>query len=252
MSAETTEQQKVEELQPIPGFIKYGGIGGGVVILIIVAWFVLSSSGDKQVGNDKAEKLIEIENTASGEAESELQIPVNTSVPVIIPVNPVEEIKQASKPAIVDETDLPFVTQQSESELKLIKFEEQLSQLIQDNSLRQQGQDQLIEELQSQLTAQSAQIGQLKSKLKARRSYAKRTKKKTARNKNAVLPFTLVSVDQWGDDTYAVVRQYGRLYELTAGQSVDNSWNVQSIDRSSRKAVFTNSKGLRRELFVES
>jgi hypothetical protein len=255
MSAETiendTEHQAVDELQPIPDSIKYGAMGGAVLIVIIIAWFVFSSSGDDK-DNSKVQALIDIEKPAQVEVLPELQIPINSSVPVDIPVNPVEEIKQASKVDIVDETDLPFVTQQSESKLKLIKFEEQLNQLVQDNNSRQQGQDQLIEELQSQLTAQSAQIDQLQSNIKARQSYAKRKNKKVARYKSVALPFTLVSVDQWGDDTYAVVRQYGRLYELTAGQSVDNSWHVQSIDRSRRIAVFKNSKGLRRELFVES
>ncbi len=229
-----------EELQPIPDSIKYGAIGGGVLFVLIIAWLILSSSNDEE-DTSKLHALTDIENITI-ESGSDLKIPIDSFVPV-------NGAKSAPENDVFDETNLPIV--QPESERQLIKIEEQFNQFILDNNIRQQSQDQLINDLQSQLTAQRLQIEQLQNNKKARQLIVKSKKKKVRRYKKLALPFTLVSVDQWGNDAYAVIRMYGQLHELTAGQAVDNNWHIQSIDRSKRVAVFKHKKGKYRELAVE-
>ena len=130
------------------------------------------------------------------------------------------------------------------------KLEEQLNQLILNNDVHQQEQDSLIQQLQEQLTAQAVLIEQLQTNLKARQLAAK-TKKKNKRYGKTKLPFTLVSIDQWGNELYAVLRLQGQLHELRNGQAL-NGWQVYSFDRLRRTVMFKNKAGTRKELSVKS
>jgi len=163
-------------------------------------------------------------------------------------IEPFSENKHEAK--LADESDLPFVNQAQEDELKLTKLEDQLNQLILDNDVHQQQQDSLIQQLQEQLTAQTVQIEQLQSNLKARQLVVK-TKKKSKRYGKTKLPFTLVSIDQWGNELYAVLRSQGQLHELSNGQEL-SGWEVYSFDRLRRAVMFKNKAGTRKELSVKS
>ncbi len=251
-----------ETLKPIPDFIKYGAMALGGLILIIILWFIFSSSDKSETNN--AQSLVDIENIESAEPADDLEMYANTvdfqdSHPVDF-VSSLDKIASISKSGAVNEakevneTALSPSEENSEIELKLTKLDEQFNQLMTENNQRQQSQDLLINDLQTQILSQTVQIEQLQKNLKSRRqSFVKAKKRRAKPYKKQALPFTLVSVDQWGDDTYAVVRLYGRLYEVTAGQSVDNdNWSVKSIDWFGQMAVFTNKRGVIRELFVKS
>ncbi len=227
-------------LQPIPDVIKYGGIAGLVLIIIIIGW-IFSASSDEEDDETRAQMLVNIEKPFNPLSKAH---PNNGVVEAINKIEPITGIEKAIKP--LEKT-------QDEIKTRLTRIEEQFSQFIEENKQYQDKQYQLINDMQSQLTAQAAQIEQLQYNARARVTQAKlkTNKKKVRRYSQVLLPFSLVSVDQWGADVYAVVRLHGKLHELTTGQLL-NQWRVISIDRSRGAAIFKSSRGTRRELFIKA
>jgi len=230
-------------LQPVPHSIKFGAAGLLVLLIATIFWFITSSDDKESQRQDQAHSIIEIESSAQNQS---------SEIPVSKPVTPLKKINQ---PAILsDETLSPDAKLNKQTELKLSQLEQQLQQLSSKNKNRQQAQDFLIADLQSQLTAQSIKIQQLQDNLKARQLAAKVSTKKKAvakRYKKIIPPFTLVSIDQWGNDLYAVVRSQGQLHELTHGQTVDG-WTVDNFDRFRNTVLFRNKAGTRKALLIKS
>ncbi len=227
----------LDNIKPMPNSIKYGIIGLLMLVLIIL-WIVFSSGG----GDDHTQALVDIESPIQN-----LE-PEGSTLPASIPVEPFAESKQDTK--LADEPDLPLVNKPQIDELKLTQLENQLNQLILENNGRQKDQDQLMTQLQNQLIAQTTQIEQLQTKLQTQQ-LAIKVKKRPKPYKKPRLRFTLVSIDQWGDQIYAVVRLQGQLHELIKGQGLDN-WQVYSVDRLLGTVMFKNKAGILHELFVKS
>jgi len=229
----------LDNLKPMPDSIKYG-LMGVLALVLMVLWFVFSS-GDSD--NSHAQTLVDIETPVQN-----LEPEIDSQDSVINPIEPFAENKHEAK--LADESNLPFGSQAQEGELKLTKLDDQLNQLILDNDVRQQQQDSLIQQLQEQVTEQAVQIERLQAHLKARQLAAK-TKQKSKRYGKTKLPFTLVSIDQWGNELYAVLRLQGQLHELRNGQGL-SGWQVYSFDRLRRAVMFKNKAGTRKELSVKS
>ena len=226
-------------LQPVPNSIKYGSVGLLVLLIGYILWF--TSSSDDEESQAQAQSLFEIESPVQN---------LDAEIPVGEPVKPLEKINQTD--SLSNETPSPYTNLNKQNEEKLSHLEEQLLQLLSENNSRQQEQDLLHKDLQAQLTAQSIKIQQLQDNLKTRQLAAASTKKKPVKRYKKILPpFTLVSIDQWGNDLYAVVRSQGQLRELTQGQTV-NGWYVDSFDRTRNAVSFKNKAGTRRELFIKS
>ena len=227
-------------LQAVPNSIKFGAVGLLVLFNGLILWFTSSSDDEESQMQAKAKTLIDIESPVKNLA---------SKIPVSEPVNPLEEINQTAS----DETPPSYANLNKQNELKFSQLEEKLQQLVSDNNSRQHGQDPLHKDLQAQLTAQSIKIQQLQDNLKARQlAAAASTKKKPVKRYRKIIPpFTLVSIDQWGNDLYAMVRSQGQLHELTHGQTV-NGWYVDSFDRPRNAVSFKNKSGTRRELFIKS
>lgn len=238
-----TSDIEAKELQPIPDFIKYGAMALVAVIIIAIILFI-GSSGD----DTKQRSLSDIEDPF--QEKKPLEVSLTDSDPKKL--HPVV----GQRVRVSNELQLPFVTQKKDNdfEKQFKKLNQQLSQLVIDNDLRQQGQDALIQDLQSQLTAQTAKIEQLLNNAKA--SLAKATKVKTKSRKHSASyrvrpPFELVSVDQWGNDTYAVVRYQQHLHELSIGQSL-KGWVVSDFGRYHREVMFKNKAGTIRKLLIKT
>ena len=229
----------LDNIKPMPDPIKYG-IMGLLILVLVILWFVFSFQDSD---GDNAQSFVELESPIQN-----LEPEVDSKLPVSSPIESFAENKQDTK--LTDESDLPFVNKPHVDELKLTKLEEQLNQLILENNERQQDQDQLITQLQEQLTAQKTRIDLLQTKLQDRQ-LAVKIKKKSKPYKKTRPRFTLVSIDQWGNDIYIVVRSQGQLHELTNGQGFDG-WQVHSFDRLRRTVIFKNKAGTRRELSVKS
>ena len=229
----------LDNIKPMPDSIKYG-LMGLLALVLIVLWFVFSP-GDSN--DSHVQTLVDIETPVQN-----LEPKIDSQDPVIKPIEPFLENKHEAK--LADESGLPFDNQAQEGKLKLTKLEDQLNQLILDNGVRHQEQDSLIQQLREQVTAQAVQIEQLQTHLKARQ-LAVKTKQKSKRYGKTKLPFTLVSIDQWGNELYAVLRSQGQLHELRNGQAL-NGWQVYSFNRLGRTVIFKNKAGTRKELSMKS
>jgi len=73
--------------------------------------------------------------------------------------------------------------------------------------------------------------------------------KRIKRTKAAEIPLTLVSIDQWGNDYYAVIRYQGHLEDIVLGQTIAG-WTLDSIHHQQGKASFRNAQGITRFLSV--
>ena len=225
-------------LQSVPNSIKYGAAGLLVILIGSILWFTSSSEDEES----QVQSLFEIESSVQN---------LDAEIPVGEPVKPLEKINQTD--SLSNETPSPYTNLNKQNEEKLSHLEDRLQQLSSENNSRIQGQDLLIKHLQAQLTAQSIKIQQLQDNLKARQlaAVASKKKKPVKRYRKTIPPFTLVSIDQWGNDLYAVVRLQGQLHELAQGQTV-NGWYVDSFDRTRNAVSFKNKAGTRRELFIKS
>ncbi len=225
------------EIQPIPTSFKLSGAALGLLAVLIIIWLITSSDDDSQASTQA--KQFEVENTLSSvEADP-------------VPINPLSKLKQVE--VLSAESLLPIKEESNTHSKKLDELEISLEKLITENTQRQNEQDRLIQELTSRLTAQTLKLQQLQDNFKARQVVAKTVKKKKVFKKYRKVkpPFELVSIDLWGRDHYAVVRSIGRLHELTLGQSV-NGWFVDGFNPIKQSVYFKNSRGTRRELFIQS
>jgi hypothetical protein len=230
----TAEEDKAATLQPVPAWIKQGAIGLAAVIAILVVWMIVSG-GDN---NDSQKILADIETPAELiEAPSQ---PITIIEPEVqLPIHSEEKLEEAlNKSAEINPPP----------DDKTSQILQQLTETTLENNAGQKRQDALIQDLQSQLTAQALKITQLQSRLtKPKRS----AKKGTRTTKRIIAPFTLVSVDQWGNNLYAILRYQGELHELTLGQRL-MGWRVDAIDRNKSAVNLKHTSGKRKELLVQS
>jgi hypothetical protein len=63
--------------------------------------------------------------------------------------------------------------------------------------------------------------------------------------------FELVSIDLWGNDASIIIRHKALLHDLSIGQSL-GKWKVESIDIKSSRVIFSNQRGIKYTLFIES
>ena len=228
-------------LQPVPHSIKFGAAGLLVLLIGVVFWFTSSSVDEESQVHDQVQSIIEIESPVQN---------LDAEIAVGEPVKLLDKINQADNPDNKSPSSDTNLNKQNKE--KLSHLEEKLQQLSSENNSRLQGQDKLHKDLQAQLTVQNIKIQQLQDNLKTRQLAAESTKKKPVkRYKKIHPPFTLVSIDQWGSELYAVVRAQGQLHELTLGQTI-NGWSVDSFDRTRHVVSFKNKAGTHRELFIKS
>ncbi len=139
-------------------------------------------------------------------------------------------------------------------ESQLAELQELLNDLIADNKTGQAHQDERISLLQTQLTAQELKIEQLKQNQTNTKAIQlrKRNKKRTKTRKDKItVPFTLVSIDQWGSDYFAIVRSNNLIFELTIDRAL-LGWRVVSINFRRGKVTLINEKGIYKELLLQS
>ncbi|MDD2761503.1 MAG: hypothetical protein PHH11_14585 [Methylomonas sp.] len=110
-------------------------------------------------------------------------------------------------------------------------------------------QTELLRTLQSQLAEQTSKLEQLTELVNqntpAKAKPVKRTSSKSAHHKKRrklTVPFDLVSIDQWGDQRYAVLRHSGQWYEKTIGQALAD-WRIVSINRETQTLTVKSPQG---------
>ena len=235
--------------QPIPGWVKYGSAALGAIVLTIIIILLKASGHDELKTN-----LAELEMKGDSLSSITPPLPEKSEKP---PVDIVEKLEQASGIEMEEpveaptdpELTLPFAQDQSDTLNKLEQLQANLTELEVSSDIRQDQHDALINELRAQLASQQAQVNQILEQMVPR----KQVKKPASNYKPRLetVPFTLVSVDRWGDDLYAVIRYEGQLKELTMGQSLDD-WMIESINLALGSVTIKNQSGKRKDLLIKS
>ncbi len=242
------------EIKPIPKGFKQAGIGLVFLILILFVYFILSNSSDE---NSPLVPLVDGEQSQESFAE-QLDEKTESALERLLPVHSDTTLHQEfqSENKYVDNSQKSdFLAEKPEQiESQLAELQELLNDFIAENKADQAHQDERISLLQAQLTAQELKIEQLKQN----QSTAKviktriRNKKRTKTRKNKItVPFTLVSIDQWGSDYFAIVRSDNLIYELTIDRAL-LGWRVVSINFRRGKVTLINEKGVYQELLLQS
>lgn len=134
---------------------------------------------------------------------------------------------------------------------------QELTESMSELETSQKQQEALIADVQNRLISQNQKIAQLEvllinqSKPKPRLQHVRAAKPKpvTHQPQAARVPFILVSIDQWGKDTYAILRHEGQLYEKTRGQTL-SGWTLLALDRTTDTVSMKDPAGRLRELAV--
>lgn len=233
------------EIKPLPNGFKQAGIGLVIFILIVLVYLIISNRSDDS--SSPQLPLLDVEQSQESFAE-QLDEKTESALERLLPVHSDTTLHQEFQ----SENKLADKPKQIESQLA--ELQELLNDLIADNKSDQAHQDERISLLQTQLTAQELKIEQLKKNqstakvIKTRIRNKKRTK--TRKNKLTV-PFTLVSIDQWDSDYFAIVRSDNLIYELTIDRAL-LGWRVVSINFRRGKVTLINEKGVYQELLLQS
>ncbi len=244
--------------QPIPDWVKYGGAALAAVVVILLLFLTTKGS------DEPATHLVDLESDSRPSFS-----PLSEQIDVL-PIGGAKELEQTAEseteqPATTGNADselnLPFASEPGESVNKLEQLQIDLSALETANESRQNQQDALIKELQDRLISQQLQIDQLSNRLKPNKSSQQPVKQfksnpQPKANLNprpviAPIPFSLVSVDQWGSEFYAVFRYNGQLLELTIGQAIDQ-WTVNEMNNVRGTVTLTHQSGERKVLSIQS
>ncbi|WP_404357164.1 hypothetical protein [Methylotuvimicrobium sp. KM1] len=247
------------DLQPIPAWLKYGGAALAAVIVIILLLFFTTKGDDEPATN-----LVELE---SDSRPSFPPLSDNTEVLTIGAAKELEQTPEIETEKLAEahnsdpEHSLPFASDTSETLKKLEQLQSDLTEFETANESRQNQQDALIQELQDRLIAQQLQIDQLSNRLKPNKPSQQPVKQfksnpQPKANLNprpviAPIPFSLVSIDQWGSEFYAVFRYNGQLLELTLGQAIDQ-WTVNEMNNVRGTVTLTHQSGARKVLSIQS
>jgi cbb3-type cytochrome oxidase subunit 3 len=235
------ERDTAATLQPIPLWIKQGGAGLLILIILTVIWIAFSGS-DKKADDEAAVINESIEKKAK----------------------PIISANIDKNAGIKSKLDQPFNENNAEleSNTKLInvhnkqlaQLQNQLQSTNDDLTTGQQKQDSEIQHLKTlyqslngQITSLSETVKQLKNNFSTKR----KVNKVFRTYRPLKTPFTLVSVDQWGSDLYAIIRYQNQLHELTLDQSLAG-WSIESIDRRKGTVSIKNRSGRKRRLSINT
>lgn len=248
--SESTDTQQEHYAAAVPSWIKIGLIA--LVVIVIVSIVIFFTSGDS---DDSTEVTPSVDATPIP-SENVLAKPLN--------MGGAEKINSSSLLAI---EDLPGTNLETE----LVEQGEEIL-AIQENSKINNKQISLILEQLKKLQTEfnlgpaqhatqevaikniNASIATIEETLaKQAEIYAKKTKAKKnyKRKVYRTPPFVLVSIDQWGSDTTAIVRYQNQLQELRQGQSL-TQWRVKSINMVSSTATFSHTSGASKTLHIKS
>lgn len=244
------ENNETVTLQPIPTWMKFGAPALVAIVLIVVVSFSMSDSDEPATTSlDGVE--IGKDTPTFPELKEDKILPVDTLEKLEqVPVNIDTEAKPGAITENIDsELGLPFVSDKGETEKKLEQLQGKLDALETSNNDRQNKQDAVIKDLQAQLTSQQAQIEQLLDRLKPKKTKPRAVKHYKPRP--VTIPFTLVSIDKWGSELYAVFRHNGRLKELTVGQTIDR-WTVDDMNMALGSVTIKSPSGTRKVLLIQS
>ncbi len=276
---ESIEPSQVDT-NPVPLWVKLAGIAVLLLFVILGISKIFSSDTEEEKAVPKtsfqeSEQLLKQALAVpleEGGAEARIENKENKELDntlSTLPVNKDEEIEISSKqvypedkPAFSLSKSIEYGKQEKKSTLNTVErqvaeLKELLNNTIIGNKVRQESQDKEIKALQAQVNAQTLKIEQLEhnrntKKIKGHKTTA--VKKVTKYRKPKKLPLSLVSIDLWGDKTYAIIRRNDMPIEheldVAMGETI-LGWRVTAIDRRKGRVVLTNKRGINRELILK-
>ncbi len=283
---ESIESSQVDNKSALPLWLKLAGIAVLLLFVILGISKIFSSDTEEEKAVPKtsfqeSEQLLNqalavpleeggaearIENKGNGENKENKELDNTLST---LPVNQDEEIEISSKqvypedkPAFSLSKSIEHGKQEKKSTLNTVErqvteLKEILNNTIIGNRVRQESQDKEIKTLQAQVNAQTLKTEQLEhnintKKIKGHKTTAVKRVKKYRKPKK--LPLSLVSIDLWGDKTYAIIRRNDMPIEhevdVAMGETI-LGWRVTAIDRRKGRVVLTNKRGINRELILK-
>ncbi len=242
------ENDETITLQPIPDWVKYGGAALAAVVVIILLLFTIT--GDDEPATHLVDLESESRSSFSPPSENIDGQPIGAAKE-LEQTPEIETEKLAEAHNADPEHSLPFASDTSETLKKLEQLQTDLSEFEIANDSRQNQQDALIKDLQDGLMSQQLQIDQVLDRLKPKKPIRKPVKQFKPKPRPVIAPFSLVSVDQWGSESYAVFRYQGQLVELTIGQAIDQ-WTVEDMNRVMGTVTIKNRSGERKVLSIQS
>jgi len=240
LSDENTD--KPVEIQPVPQWIKTGGIAILALFVILFLWMTLS--GGKETSKAPDPLAVENDSTSTPAAEtSPADNPLAKAIEPSAKANPVKVFNESALPAAkpLQSSNIKPIQQQ------LNQLQQQLNHLETGFEQDQKRQDDITDLLKEMIKSLQNDVQQLKNKPHNNKAkpvaYKKSYRKKYPAKRHTSLPFTLVSIDLWGNDAYAVIRHQGQLYDVTIGQNIFG-WTLVSVNADQTQAMFKNKRGI--------
>ncbi|MCK9609219.1 MAG: hypothetical protein M0R33_22515 [Methylomonas sp.] len=249
------------EWRSAPHWLKLAGGGLAALLVMLLFWV-----GMTHIDPPKPKSMLDVETQVDDQVKPGNDLETASTIPVVI--LPTEAPEDPDSPAAVDiqtvmvNKNRPFAAANQQiaaltQAITLLKTA--LADQISQYEAWQSQQTDLMRTVQQQLTAQTTKLEHLEALLKqntvAKTKPVKRPKSKSAKHQKRrvklKVPFDLVSIDQWGDQAYAVLRHNGQWFEKTTGQTLLD-WHIDSINRDSQTLTVKNPQGHSQTLSITS
>lgn len=239
----------------VPHWLKLAGGGLAVIVLLSLGWF-----GIHRLQVPQPTPMRDVENQVDDQAKRGSEL---TTVPVKQKGVPsVETTSDLDRSTSVDQPTQPLaIVHQPTAELSQVinLLKTALANQTSQSAAWQSQQTELLHILQQQLTEQAGKLEQLAGLLKpitvTKAKPVKRSPSKSANHRKrrvkVKVPFDLISIDQWGDQTYAVLQHHDQWYEKTSGQTLLD-WHIVSIDQDAQTLMVKNSQGYERTVSMSA
>lgn len=254
-SNDTDPDIRQREWRSVPHWLKLAGGGLAALLLMLLFWV-----GMTHIDPPQPKSMLDVETQVDDQVKPGNDLETASTIPVVIP--PAEATDDPNSPAAADLQTHPFAAENQQiaaltQAITLLKTA--LADQISQSEAWQSQQTDLMRTVQQQLTAQTTKLEQLEALLKqntvAKTKPVKRPKSKSAKHQKRrvklKVPFDVVSIDQWGDQAYAVLRHNGQWFEKTSGQTLLD-WHIDSINRDTQTLKVKNSQGHSQTLSITS
>ncbi|AEG00410.1 hypothetical protein [Methylomonas methanica] len=230
----------------VPHWLKLAGGGLTVIVLLSLGWF-----GMHRLQHPQLTSMRDVENQVDDQAQRGSELTTATETQKGLPA--VEATDDPNLPATADQPTPPLATvhqQTAELTQTIHLLKATVADQTSQSAAWQSQQTAILHTVQQQLTEQAGKLEQLAGLIKpntatkdkpVKRPTSKLANKRKHRVKVTV-PFNLISIDQWGDQTYAVLQHHGQWYEKTSGQTLLD-WHIVSIDRDAQTLMVKNPQG---------
>lgn len=243
------------ERRSVPHWLKLVGGGLAVSLVMLLCWIGITRNHRPQPIS-----MLDVETRVDERAKPGGG---STTVPVtVVDLPSAEVLGDPESPASADEKARPLAAaspQIAELTQAIAPLKAAFTDQMSRSEVWQSQQTELLRTLQHQLAEQTAKLEQLAELLNqntpAKAKPVKRTPTKSAHHRKRrgklTVPFDLVSIDQWGDQAFAVLRQNGEWYEKATGQTILD-WRIVSINRETQTLTVKNPQGQTQTLSINA